>query len=428
MKILNKYLKCLLKNNYLLIILAIFILELFFRIYQINVKTPFGYDQVDNAWAAKDLIVNHKWPLIGMVAKANSGVYIGPAYYYIASLFYWIFNLNIVASQILSIISGVFTFFVIYFVTSKLFSKEVAIIAIFLNTFNIAIIIFDGIQWPVQLLPAISFIIFYLLFKVINGEVKKLIPLAIVMGFAFSLHFTAIFFPIIILLTLPLFPRTKKTLKYILISLPLFIIWLVPNIIYSILNINYNSNAQSYFSTYYHGFHLKRFLQITGDALIQFDPYLVFDKIKPLKIFIIPLFILVYFAKHFKIENKKFIYLLILWFLIPWLLFATYSGEISDYYFIINRFLVLVMLSYLISLIWNIKYKLAKVFVLIFLSLYAIYAINQYLPYKDEGSFYERETKAMQAVEQERRIEFQIGVPESYLYYYYMRQKGMEVY
>ena len=51
-------------------------------------KNPFGYDQVDNAWAAKNIIINHWYPLVGMVAKANSGIYIGPVYYYLIAVFY----------------------------------------------------------------------------------------------------------------------------------------------------------------------------------------------------------------------------------------------------------------------------------------------------------------------------------------------------
>lgn len=40
-----------------------------------EVLNPFGWDQVDNAWAAQNMIVNHKFPLLGMVAKQNSGIY-----------------------------------------------------------------------------------------------------------------------------------------------------------------------------------------------------------------------------------------------------------------------------------------------------------------------------------------------------------------
>ena len=140
------------------------------------------------------------------------------------------------------------------------------------------------------------------------------------------------------------------------------------------------------------------------------------------------MFGLIYLVKNFKSENKKFIYLLFLWFLVPWLVFAVYSGEISDYYFIVNRFLALSMLAFFISLIWNLKYKFAKIFVLAFLLIYAVYAISQYLPYKDGGSFFEKDKKAKMAAEEGKRIEFQVGVSESYIYYYYMRQKGIEVY
>ena len=87
MKKIKKYLKLLKNNKIILVISAIFLLNLFTRTYQLDIKNPFGYDQVDNAWAAMNIIVNHKFPLVGMVAKANSGVYVGPLYYYIVSFF-----------------------------------------------------------------------------------------------------------------------------------------------------------------------------------------------------------------------------------------------------------------------------------------------------------------------------------------------------
>ena len=421
--------KALLRKPSFWIVSVIFLFEIFLRTYQINIKNPFGYDQVDNAWAAKNIVVNHWFPLVGMVAKADSGVYIGPLYYYFISIFYWLFNLNPIASQAVAVVSSIFTFFVLYYVIKKLFSTEIAIIALLINTFNYHIAIFDGIQWPVQLLPAISLIIFYLLYRVILGEVKKIIPLAIFVGIAFNLHFTAIFFPIIIILSLPLFPRTKETLKYILLGIPFFLVWLVPNIIYSLTNKTANSTATSYFSTYFHGFHLVRMKQLLGDALIQFNPYLLNDKFSSFKVILLPLFFIVYLFKQFNTERKKFAYLVFLWFIIPWIVFTTYSGEISDYYFVINRFIVLIVFSYFLYILWNFKYILAKSAVVIFLAVYCYIGFTTYLPYKDEGSFYKREQTAMQAVYSGKRIEFQQGVPESYLYWYYMRTlKGINVY
>lgn len=421
-------LKKLVKIRSFWIVLVIFLFELFLRSYQMDLKNPFGYDQVDNAWAAKNLIVNGNLPLVGMVAKANSGIYIGPAYYYIVSFFYWIFNLDPRASLAISVATGIFTFWVIFYVSKKLFSIEFAIIALLLNTFNFKAILFDGVQWPVQLLPAISLIIFYLLYKVILGDVKKLVLLAFFVGFTFNLHFTALFFPIIIFLSLPLFPRKKETLKYIFLSFPFFIIWLIPNIIYSLTEKSANSTATSYLSTYYHGFHLTRFMQIMGDAIIQFDPYLALEKIKPFKVLILPLFFIAYWLKNKASERFKFLYLVFLWFMVPWFVFTTYSGEISDYYFVLNRFIVLLILSYFLYSVWNLKYRIAKILIISFLFVYSVYAVSEFLPYKDPGNFVEREEAARRAVSEQRRIEFQQGVPESYLYYYYMRQKGVEVY
>ena len=396
--------------------------------YQMDFKYPFGYDQVDNAWAAKNIIVNHRFTLVGMVAKVDSGIYIGPAYYYLVALFYFICNLNPEASHAVAIISSIFTFWTIFYVFKKLFSTEFAVIAVLINTFNYHALNFDSVQWPVQLLPGVSLIIFYLLYKVVLGDVKKIIPLAIAVGITFNLHFTAIFFSMIIFLSLPLFPRTKNTLKYIFLSLPFFLVWLVPNIIYMILNKSSNSNFTSYISTYYHGFHLKRVFQLLGDGLIQFNPYLVIDKIAPLKIILFPLFFLVYILKSIASESNKFLYLILLWFAVPLLVFVTYSGEISDYYFAINRFIVLLILSYFVYLIWRARYSVVKISVAIFIFVYCAYGFVSYLPHKEIG-LYERGKTVEQAVNKGRKIGFKAGVPESYLYWYYMKTvKGVNVY
>ncbi len=276
-------------NKFTIILFLVFAFEIFLRVYQIDQKNPFGWDQVDNAWTAKRLIVQHRFPLVGMVAKQNSGLYIGPLYYYFVSIFYFLTNLNPIASEYISFVTSVFTFWVIYYFTKKLFNREVALIAVIINTFSYLAIIFDGVQWPVNFIPSISLIIFYLLYRIMKGDSKKIILLAIATGIMFNIHFTAIFFPLIILLCLPFFPRKMETLKYILISIPIFLIFLVPNAIYILSRKSYTSNT-SYLESYYHGFHIKRMLQITNDAFIQFINYLMVPFLDNLRAFILPVF------------------------------------------------------------------------------------------------------------------------------------------
>lgn len=427
LKKLGKIIKWTLKNKYLITLIFIFLSEIFLRFYQIEYKNPFGYDQVDNAWAAQKIIVHHVFPMVGMVAKGNSGIYIGPFYYYLISISYWIFNLNPIASGIFAGLTSIFSFWVIFYVSKKIFSNEVAIIAVFINTFILPAIIFDRVQWPVNLIPGISLLIFYVLYRIIQGDVKKIIVLAILLGFSFSVHFTSIFYLFLIILTLPFFPRNKKTLRYLFIFFPLFLIWLIPNIFYQLQQKSFDSSLTSYFHSNFHGFHLRRVAQLTGDAFIQFNPYLFFDKLTQLKFIAVPLFFVIYLNKSKVREKVIFCYLILLWFVVPWFAFATYSGEISDYYFSINRFLALIIISYFFAKLWMIKNIIPKITILILLIVIAIFNLFNFFSYKDMG-LNEREKVVLTKIKTKEKIKFQWGVPESYLYYYFMRKKGIVVY
>jgi 4-amino-4-deoxy-L-arabinose transferase-like glycosyltransferase len=426
-KVFKKTGKLLLKNKYLIILIGIFASEIFFRFYQMDIKNPFGYDQVDNAWAAKNIIVNHGFPLVGMVAKGNSNIYIGPAYYYMIAVAYWIFNLNPIASAVMAGLTSIFTFWVIFYVAKKMFSMEVALFAVFINTFFLPAIMFDRVQWPVNFIPSISLLIFYVLYKITLGDVKKIIVLALLVGFSFSIHFTSIFYPVIIILALPFFPRNRETIKYILLAVPLFLLCLMPNIIYQLQQKSGGSNFTSYLHDYYHGFHLTRVKQLTGDALIQFNAYSFIDKLVPLKFIIVPLFFLAYLYKSVSREKLIFCYLILLWFIVPWFVFAMYSGEISDYYFSINRFIALLIVAYFFGRIWKIKNVIPKIAVIIVLIYIAFINVTAYLPYKD-NSLAEREKDILQKIDRGEIIHLQVGVPDSYVYYYYMMQKGIDPY
>ncbi|MCL4418699.1 glycosyltransferase family 39 protein [Patescibacteria group bacterium] len=429
MKKIKNFWKFLIKNKPIVIVLIIFIFELFLRFNQIDVKNPFGYDQVDNAWAAMNLIVNGKIPLVGFEAKGNTGIFIGPVYYYLISFFYWIFNLNPIASGVFAGLTSIFTFWSLFYVVKKIFSWEVAIIAVFINTVVFNGILFDRVQGPVNFIPGVSILIFYFLYKVITGNSKYIIALSLVIGFSFQLHFTSVFFPLIVILSLPFFPRNKETIKYALVSIPLFLIWLIPNAIAQLREGNsQTSHLANYLSTYYHGFHLIRLAQLLSDSLIQFEEFFAPNKIlKPLKYLLVPGFFIFYLYRDRSREKLMLCFLIGLWFLIPLLVFTTYAGEITDYYFSINRFVALFIISYFLARLWMIKNIAPKIAVLVMLSYIAVTGVSTYLPYKDKG-LTDRKQIVLKAIKEGRVVGFQQGVPESYIYYYFMRQRGVAVY
>jgi 4-amino-4-deoxy-L-arabinose transferase-like glycosyltransferase len=420
--------KFFLKYKNPLLILAVFILALALRIHGMNTY-PFGWDQVNNAWAAKNIIINHEFPLVGMVAKQNTGFFIGPLYYYFVAIFYWLTNLNPIASQYVGLITSIFTFFTIYFVVKKIFSFKVALLACFINSIIFLGFSFDGVQWPVSFLPGISLLIFYFLYKVMSGDEKYVFALAITTGLSFHIHFTAVFFPIIILFSLPFFPRTKKMLIYLLLSIPLGAIWFMPNMLYQLRENSQLGNLSNYLGTNYHGFHLKRFFQIMGDGLIQFDPYLYFKFLKPFKLLIIPLFIVAYLWKNRLKEKVLLPYLVVLFFLIPWLAFSTYKGEISDYYFSINRFIALFIVSYLFLKMLFFKNWVLRTIILGFFIYYSYLNLNEIINYRyDLDGLSYKMKKVTSNIKVGQKIGFTEGNSESYIYYYLMREKGIKVY
>ena len=415
------------KKKALILISLLFVLSIFLRFHQLDERSHFAWDEVNNAWAAKNIIVEHEYPLVGFQAKLNSGIYIGPLYYYLISVFYFLTDLDPIASGIFAGITSIFTFFTIFFITKKLFSLNVAFIMTFFNTVSFYSITFDRIQGPINFVPAISLIIFYSLYKVMTGNPKFFLLFIVAFGFSLHLHVAAIYFPIITLFCLPFFPWTKILLKYIILGIPIFLFFIVPSIIAFLQNSGYASAAIGYSSSNFHGLHLIRVMQLANDALIQFESYFNYSVFKHLKFILIPLFMFFFLYKNISREKLLFCYLIVFWFIVPWLVLSTYSGEISDYYFATNRFIALLIMAYLLSRIFELKIIFAKVAVVGFLIFYMAFNINRFLLSKD-GNLQDSRKKVIEAIGKAREIGFHEGSPESYLYYYYMRKKGNEVY
>ena len=74
-----------------IVLILLFVVLLITRFYATEQYNPFGWDQVDNAWAAKHILIDHTLLLTGMVAKGSSGIFIGPFYYYFVAFFYFWF-------------------------------------------------------------------------------------------------------------------------------------------------------------------------------------------------------------------------------------------------------------------------------------------------------------------------------------------------
>jgi 4-amino-4-deoxy-L-arabinose transferase-like glycosyltransferase len=414
------------KYNKILLIL-LFIGFLFLRFSYLGTKSSFRFDQVDNAWAAERILVEHKFPLIGPADKQGSGIYVGPLYYYLVSGAYALTGLDPIASPLFAGLTAIITFFTIYFVFKKMFSVRTAIIALFLYTVSFYGIQFDRMQWEVNFIPIVSLISFFSLFQIIiKNKEKYILTLALMLGLSLHIHITAaVFLPLATLLSLPFFPRTKKTIQNIILGIGIILFLAIPSICAILFNRSLLLNPLNYSGQMYHGLHLRRLLQMKNDLFIQIEFFLSsFPIISKLTFLVVPTFLFLYCSKGFTKERKLFIYLVSIWFLIPWIVLATYSGEVTNYYYSTTLPIGLLGISYLILRILEIKkiYFIISPLAAIVLFIYAYGNLNSFMRYHTIGITNFRAV-VRDAIKNKTPIEFEQGNPLSYTYYYYAHLK-----
>lgn len=410
-----------LKNKVLIILLLLLLAHIFLRFYLLAQRANLGWDQIDSAWAAKSIIVDKQVLIQGPVAKGNSGFYLGPLYYYLIAIFYFFTNLDPIASPVFAAIMSIFNFLVLFFITKKIFGNYVGLMAIGINTFSLYILNSDRTQSAYYLIPLTSYIIFYFLYKVITGNVRHIFYLAAATGLSFHVDFVSIFYPIIIFLTLPFFPRNKKTVQYILLSLSVFFLFILPMLFADFFASHSMSNSLvNYLHTYYHGFHLTRILQLSYDAFFYFGVVLQFNIFRPFIFIFFPLFGIIFYFTNPKKERLLLLYLMFLWIFIPWLVFSTYRGEITQYYFSQSQDIVIAVFAFLTVFLYKKKFILGKMIVIIFWCFYAIYNLQQFFNIPS-GNMLRIETSIKSAVINKEIVPFKDKDPNSYLYYIYKR-------
>ena len=396
--------------------------HVFLRFYLLLERASLGWDQVDSAWAAKKIIADHEFLLSGPVVKGNSGIYMGPLYFYLVSIFYFFTNLDPVASPIFQAVLSVVNLLILFYVTKKLFGVKAAFWAMAINTFSLTVLNSDRVQSAFYLIVPVSYLIFYTLYNVICGHEKYILPLAVFLGFSSHVDFTSILYPILVLFTLPFFPKTKKTLKYVLFSLPVFFIFLLPSILTVLQKTSSSSNSFLYlFNTFYHGIHLRRILQLSFDAFISIEQILQFRFLRSFVFFVLPIFMVIYRASNRNKKSFLLFYLISLWFLIPWLVMSTYSGELTDYYFSLPRDIVIAICAYLTVFMLRQKRIIFKIAPLFFWIIYALLSLQTFFNGWG-GNLTANKEYVKQVIREGKTIPFNDHGLNSYLYYIYTRK------
>ncbi len=300
-----------LKNKYLWLILLLFIIGIFLRLYRFGENVMFLGDQGRDATIIKRIVTFEHFPAIGPTTSIG-GVFTGPFFYFLVAPFLPLFHFNpaglAFASFFLSIIGLVIAFFIL----KKKEGLTVAVIFCVLVIFSSVQIDFSRFSWNPNLLPVFSFITLYYLYKLTQKtSVIDAILLGMFLSFSIQLHYLAgfLFLPLIFIFFEFLFRSRNKMayiIKYVFAGLR-FIIFSSPLIIFDLKH--HFLNSENFIKVFTnpavvaHSSSLSKFLE-TVSVFLSFVFKTTFPALLALILF---LALLVFFIKQQVFKKNVFL-------------------------------------------------------------------------------------------------------------------------
>lgn len=334
------------KNVVLLTFLAILGIDLYLRFWQYPNTFSFGWDQARDGWKVRDLL--HGTLVLDGPRTGVGHFRLSALWFYFLAPFYRLTNLDPMGSAYANIVVSIFNSATLFIVSKKIFGSGYALLASYVLAINGYLISIMKIPWNVSPVIGVSVLIFFCIYRIVVFENYRLIFLLMLLtGFFINLHFSIVFLPPIIVLSLVLAKNKTKTVKYLFLSLPFFLIWFVPLIFLDLKWSGDNSEMFLRFTREYmiDGFHFQFFIHRLNDALIQFEKLFLISYTIGWGKFI-PILILVILTMFDNHKNKIFNYLLVLWFGVPAVIYSFYSGTTSEYYMLLSAPIVIYIMIY----------------------------------------------------------------------------------
>lgn len=157
------------------------------RAYQPQILFQYSHDQDLLGWFVRDVVVNHHLRLIGQETSSH-GIFIGPFFYYLQTPFYVFNHMDPSAAVILPIILGTFAVFSIYFILTKIFNKNVGLMAALIYATSVLIVFTD--REVVPTMPLMLWTIWYLysLWLILKNKKYGYILAGLLIGLIWSIN------------------------------------------------------------------------------------------------------------------------------------------------------------------------------------------------------------------------------------------------
>jgi len=112
-------------------IVLVVLLGLVLRIYKGEELFYYNHDTDLLGWFVKEVATQKSWRLIGQQTSIQ-GIFIGPFFYYLATIFYLIFDYDPIGGVVMITLIAIFTIFSLYYVIEKIVDKNTGLIASFI--------------------------------------------------------------------------------------------------------------------------------------------------------------------------------------------------------------------------------------------------------------------------------------------------------
>ena len=201
------------KKNYLFV--AILIFSIILRVYRLEYLTTFSGDQGQDFLVVRDMVLFHKWTLLG-IKTSIAPFFQGPIYLYLLFPFFLLFHLDPIAGAIASVTLSILSITVLYITVKKFLSKESAFLSCLLFATAPQLVIYGNSPLYQNFLPL--FIISSIYFFLVNKKnALHYLLLGLFAGVCLELHLLSITLALSFFIFLLIFDDRRKQ------SLPIFI-------------------------------------------------------------------------------------------------------------------------------------------------------------------------------------------------------------
>jgi 4-amino-4-deoxy-L-arabinose transferase-like glycosyltransferase len=348
-----------------LCLIFLLLLGAYLRLYKISEYMTFLGDEGRDMLVIKHMLIDHKFTLLGPTASVG-GFFLGPIYYYFMLPFVWAWQMDPTGAAVMVALAGIATIYLIYRVGRDFFDEWVGLIAASIYTVSPVVIAYSRSSWNPNLVPLFSTLLMYLLWLVIVKKHPKLLFwIGVILGIGLQLHYLFLFLFPIVVIWFVLFGREKKMLPFYGLGIAGFLIGYGPFLAFELRHgfpntisiIRFLKTGQDT------GFVFATFLATITDVSYRLFGRLLLRLPQPEVMVNVPTqfkllwevaikflqwsslaLIVAYVARFvtfpFKVSASKSKHdswfssiLLLLWFIIPILLFGLYKKGIYDYYF-----------------------------------------------------------------------------------------------